>query len=206
MSPRQVFLLSPANCSGQRARLLFSERADFALARRLRTHAGATLGEVFSFLSGLYFRGKLTYARAFATPEPSLTNILTITTNRGLVDADTLIQLDDLRQFGMVPIDATDARYHLPLSRDAAALSAQLTPDDKVILLGSIASDKYISVLQSTLGQRLLFPLAFVGRGDMSRGGLLLRAVDAGQELEYIPVANAVRRGARPAKLPPRSS
>jgi len=206
MSPRQVFLLSPANCSGQRARLLVSERADFALARRLRTHAGATLGEVFSFLSGLYFRGKLTYARAFATPEPSLTNILTITTNRGLVDADTLIRLDDLRQFGTVPIDATDARYHLPLSRDAAALSAQLAPDDKVILLGSIASDKYVSVLQSTLGQRLLFPLAFVVRGDMSRGGLLLRAVDAGQELEYIPVANAVRRGARPAKLPPRSS
>ena len=29
---------------------------------------GAPIGEVFSFLSSLYFRGKLTYAQRFAAP------------------------------------------------------------------------------------------------------------------------------------------
>jgi hypothetical protein len=38
----------------------------------------------------------------------------------------------------------------------------------------------------------------------MSRGGLLLRAADAGQELTYEPVAGAVRHGRRPPRLAPR--
>ena len=61
----RVFLLSPASCHGERARLLLRDEACFDLALRLRGE-GAPLGEVFSFLSGLYFRGKLAYARAFA--------------------------------------------------------------------------------------------------------------------------------------------
>jgi hypothetical protein len=40
-----------------------------------------------------------------------------------------------------------------------------------------------------------------VGGGDMSRGGLLLRCVRAGRELVYVPVAGALRRGGRPARL-----
>ena len=61
----RVFLLSPASTAGKRCQQLLSKRAEFELAVRLRLE-GASLGEVFSFLSALYFRGKLTYARAFA--------------------------------------------------------------------------------------------------------------------------------------------
>jgi len=219
---RQVFLLSPASCSGQRAALLFNERAQFFLARRLREQ-GAALGEVFSFLSGLYFRGKLTYAQAFANPcmnqssvallarpaVPSPTaapdgGIRVITTSRGLVDPETIIRLEDLREFARVPIDAREPRYREPLARGAAEMAARLSARARVVLLGSIASDKYVEILHTAFGERLVFPAAFVGRGDMSRGGLLLRAVDDGRELEYVPIAGSLRRGSRPGKLPPR--
>jgi len=72
-----------------------------------------------------------------------------------------------------------------------------------VILLGSIASPKYVDVLQSIFGERLLFPADFVGRGDMSRGGLMLRCVSAAEELVYVPIAGAVRHGVRPPRLAP---
>jgi hypothetical protein len=199
----QVFLLSPASCSGRRAALLFNERAEFFLARKLRDK-GATLGEVFSFLSGLYFRGKLTYARAFAGASNSQGAVWTITAGRGLIDPETIVKLDVLRQFGQVPIDVAEPRYREPLLRDAAKVAETLLPGGRAVLLGSVASDKYVAILQEVFGERLVFPQAFVGRGDMSRGGLLLRAVDAGEELSYVPVGASVRRGSRPAKLPPR--
>ncbi|MCR4338633.1 MAG: hypothetical protein NUW01_01975 [Gemmatimonadaceae bacterium] len=104
-----VFLLSPASTAGKRAAILMNPGAEFELAKRLRNDE-LTIGEVFSFLSGLYFRGKLAYARKFsATPE----SIFVVTSNRGL----------------------------------------------------------------------------------------MLRSVRAGKELDYIPVATAVRRGARPPRL-----
>jgi hypothetical protein len=208
--PRQIFILSPASCSGQRATLLFNERAQFFLARRLREQ-GAPLGEVFSFLSGLYFRGKLTYARAFSqrpvehgTPRRALPTIGVITAGRGLVDPEAIVRLEDLRAFAAVPIDAREPRYREPLVRDAAALAAKLPAAGRAVLLGSIASDKYVEILHEAFGERLVFPQAFVGRGDMSRGGLLLRAVDEGEELTYVPVIGSLRRGVRPERLKPR--
>ncbi len=202
MKSATTFILSPASCSGRRAALLFNERAQFFLARQLRT-SGATLGEVFSFLSGLYFRGKLTYARAF-TRGNKHGGIWTITAGRGLLDPETIVRLEDLRAFATVPIDAKEPRYREPLVRDAAALAAKLPAGGRAVLLGSIASDKYVEILHAAFGERLVFPQAFVGRGDMSRGGLLLRAVDEGEELNYVPVMGSVRRGVRPGKLPPR--
>jgi hypothetical protein len=202
--PPQIFVLSPANCSGQRAALLCNPRAEFFLARRLRSEDGAPLGEVFSFLSGLYFRGKLTYARAFARPVAAAGSMAVITAGRGLVHPDTIVRLSDLREFAEVPIEISQPRYREPLARDAARLAAALPPVGRVVLLGSIASNKYVEVLLAALAERLVFPQAFVGRGDMSRGGLLLRAVDEGEELDYIPVAGAIRHGRRPGKLPPR--
>lgn len=71
------------------------------------------------------------------------------------------------------------------------------------MLLGSIATDKYCGVLLEVFGPRLRFPAEFVGRGDMSRGGLLLRAARSGTELRYVRVLDAVRRGPRPARLDP---
>jgi hypothetical protein len=202
-SPPQVFLLSPASCSGQRARLLFREQAQFHLARQLRSGEGAPLADVFSFLSGLYFRGKATYARAFQRPPPGGEGIYVITASRGLVPADTRVTLADLREFAEVPIDAEEPRYREPLARDAAALAAALT-QGRAVLLGSVATGKYSDILAAGLGERLVFPSAFVGRGDMSRGGLMLRAVDEGRELDYVPIAGAVVRGTRPPKLPRR--
>jgi hypothetical protein len=204
-SDARVFLLSPANCSGERAQLLFSDRAGFPLARRLRSPEGAELGETFAFLSGLYFRGKLAYARRFAAPPPTMgaaDAVLVITPVAGLLPAETRIDLDLLRAFREVDIDAANPRYRVPLERDVHAVARRIG-DASVVLLGSIATGKYLEVLTGLLGERLLFPREFVGRGAMSRGGLLLRCASAGQELEYLPVAGAVRHGPRPPRLPP---
>jgi hypothetical protein len=79
-----------------------------------------------------------------------------------------------------------------------------LSTECEVVLLGSIATGKYVDVLLENFQQRLRFPADFVGRGDMSRGGLLLRCAVDKTELTYISVAGAIRRGVRPPKLTPR--
>jgi hypothetical protein len=179
--------------------MLMSGRATFDLAQRLRT-GSASLGEIFSFLSGLYFRGKLTYAQAFAGPTRG-SGAWIITSNRGLLSPETPVGLNELREFATVPIDVAEPRYAGPLRECCVQLLAGCSADCKVVLLGSIATAKYVDCLLPLFGERLLFPAEFVGRGDMSRGGLLLRAAAAGLELDYIPVAGAIRRGQRPPRL-----
>ena len=200
----RIFLLSPAYAGGQRARMIMSERAQFDLARRLRSDDPPTLGEVFAFLSGLYFRGKLAYANAFAPPRRRRSTVLVITPTRGLVPAETAVGLADLQEFAAVDIHEAEARYRAPLERDVQRLAKKLPADAEVVLLGSIATAKYVDVLLQHFGKRLCFPADFVGRGDMSRGGLLLRCAVDGTELNYIPVLGAVRKGKRPPKLEPR--
>lgn len=189
------FLLSPANASGPRGRLLLTSR-NVDVAQRLRSGTGAALGDVFSFISELYFRGKLAYARAFA---PRSTYV--ITPSRGLLPPDTVVTMEMLEEFGQVPIELGDPRYVAPLARDLVRLCGETAGD--VVLLGSVASPKYTTPLLAHLGSRLLFPSTFVGRGDMSRGGVLLRAARAGEELTYERVEGAVLRGVRPARLAP---
>jgi hypothetical protein len=195
----RAFLLSPASASGRRAQMLLREGASFPLAQRVRTSEGAPIGDVFSFLSGLYFRGKETYARAFA---PAGT-IFVITPDRGLLPIDQPITADVLRAFATVDVHHEEARFAEPLARDARAVDRALGDTREVVLLGSIASQKYVAVLGAVFGPRLLFPSDFVGRGDMSRGGLLLRAARAGTELAYERVIGAERRGKRPPRLAP---
>jgi len=201
MAGSQVFILSPARCDGERAKLLLSGAATFPLAVALRERAGAEIGEVFSFLSALYFRGKLTYARTFASRLRTASPILIVTTDRGLVPPETRITLDDVRAFASVDIATGGERYLGPLRRDVAALASALGRETRTVLLGSIATGKYVDVLLESFGTRLVFPGAFVGRGDMSRGGLLLRHAREGVPLEYTPVEGAVRRGKRPPRL-----
>jgi hypothetical protein len=206
-APPRVFLLSPANCSGRRAQQALSPNAQFAIAARLRGQDGVPIGDLFAFVSGLYFRGKLAYARRFAAPpevgHPIVgSGVHVITPNAGLREPDTPITADAVRAFSQADVDASNAAYRQPLERSARALERAIG-DCQVILLGSIASPKYVDVLLGIFGERLHFPVAFVGRGDMSRGGLLLRHVTAGVELDYVPVAGAVRTGVRPPKLPP---
>jgi hypothetical protein len=203
METCRIFLLSPAYAGGARARMIMSERAQFDLAQRLR-NTGATIAEVFTFLSGLYFRGKIAYANAFARPLPDSSGVLVITPTRGLVDAQTIIRLEDLREFAEVDIDQDDPRYRKPLERDVRRLARQLSAQSDVVLLGSIATGKYVDVLLANFRERLRFPGDFVGRGDMSRGGLLLRCAADRQELPYVAVAGAIVKGKRPPKLEPR--
>jgi hypothetical protein len=200
----RIFLLSPAYAGGKRARMLLSKRAQFDLARRLRSRDRASLGEVFTFLSGLYFRGKLAYANAFACVADNLCGVLVITPTRGLLDARRKVGARHLREFADVDIHENEPRYREPLARDARNLAEKLTAECEVILLGSVATGKYVDILLENLGDRLRFPAEFVGRGDMSRGGLLLRCAVDRIELSYISVAGAARKGKRPPKLEPR--
>jgi hypothetical protein len=194
-APSRVFLLSPAHCGGKRAGFLLSEQAEFDLAGRLRSPGGVTLGEAFSFVSGLYFRGKLAYAVRFARAPAGVPGAQVITTNRGLLPVETPVGLQDLREFGAVDIRADDPRYRAPVDRDLAWLAVE--PALEIVLLGSLAIGKYLDVLLEALGDRLVFPIDFLGRGDMSRGALLLQAVREGRELHYAPATSIGRRTAR---------
>jgi hypothetical protein len=200
--PPKVFLLSPARAGGQRMGLLLSSRANFALAWEFQKK-GAPIGELFQFASGLYFRGKLAYARAFGRAPEGGFSALAIAPGRGLMDVEQSITVSELRAMGEVPVDMSDARYREPLERDARLLAERLGERGQAVLLGSIATGKYADIFLDALGDRLLFPPSFVGRGDMSRGGLLLRAVRAKEELPYAPLRGAIRHGARPPRLKP---
>jgi hypothetical protein len=190
-SPR-VFLLSPAHLGGERARMLLRDQAQFDLATRVRKPDGAPVGEIFAFLSGLYFRGKLHYAAAFAqAPRPDVAPAYVITSNRGLVTCDARFNKRDLEEMGTTDIDARDDNYRKPLLRDAKKLARQIG-DAEVVLLGSVASTKYIEVLEDVFAERLVFPIDFVGRGDMSRGALMLRAARSGEELPYVAVCDVL--------------
>jgi hypothetical protein len=179
--------------------LLRSDSA-MSLAVALRQHR-LTLGAAFTFMSGLYFRGKLAYAEAF---DPGLARTFVITPTRGLLSPRLPVTPELLHEFAEVDIGADEERYRTALEIDAAELGSRLSGDARVVLLGSVASGKYVDVLGPHLGNRLCFPPSFVGRGDMSRGGLLLRASRSGQELEYAPIAVGDRpRGPRPGKLGP---
>ena len=177
--------------------MLLNPEAKFDLAVRIREPQGAPIGEVFSFLSGLYFRGKLTYATAFGEPSGGFV----ITTDRGLVPPATPVTRHDLLAFSKVDLATAGERYVAPLRQHAEELAARVLGNSLIVLLGSIATGKYCDTLTAVFGERLVFPSTFVGRGDMSRGGLLLRHAREGRELEYEPVIGAVRHGKRPPKL-----
>ncbi len=185
--------------------MLMSERAEFDLAVRLR-RGEASIGEVFVFVSGLYFRGKMTYALKFGDPPDRtapLTGVgsLVITTTAGLRAPDTPLTRRGLRALASGNISVDDVTYTRALTRSANAVRDEIGPDCEIVLLGSIATPKYVDILLKVFDDRLLFPSDFVGRGDMSRGGLLLRAARAGVELPYVPVKGAVRHGVRPPRL-----
>lgn len=201
MRANRVFLLSPANAAGKRAQLLLREGARFGLARRLQ-NGGLPLGEAFSFISGLYFRGKLAYASAFATPPDGAPGVLVITACGGLMTPDAVITQSDLWNISAAPVDASEPRYRIPLERDARCLRNLLGKHCEVVLLGSVATPKYVEPLLAIFGEQLVFPSEFAGRGDMSRGGLMLRCVREKVELAYVSIATGKRHGPRPAKLP----
>jgi len=205
---KRVFLISPARLNGVRARAVLEPKGPGGkIAQGVRTREGLPIGEVFQMLSGLYFRGKLAYARRFAKPPAGTwlgSGALVITANRGLIPAETRITLEHLEAFAETDIHQDEKKFRGPLDRDAKLLR-EAHPDGDVVLLGSVANAKYTTPLLEVF-EDLLFPADFVGRGDMSRGGLLLRSVEAGTELAYTKVKGANLKGARPAKLTPRTA
>jgi hypothetical protein len=202
--PPTLFLLSPARCSTERAVRLIDGRGTSEIAQQLCSPAGAPLGEVFAFLSSLYFRGKLAYARSFVRPAHEPVGVFVITPGEGLRVESEPITAARMRAFGQVEVHHANDRFAAPLLRDARVLAARTSDDTRFVLLGSIASAKYVAPLQQALGPRLVFPAEFVGRGDMSRGGLLLRATQDNHELDYVPVLGATLHGPRPPRLAPR--
>jgi hypothetical protein len=191
-----LFLLSPARCGGVRAGQL--ARSSGELGEQLRAGT-AQLGDVFAWLSALYFRGKLAYARAFADPSPGAASALVMAPGLGLHPPETPIGVEHLRAMGSTEVESE--AFVTALRADAMKINAELRADTQVVLLGSIASGKYVDTLIDVFGARLVFPAEFVGRGDMSRGGMMLRASRSGEPLAYAMVAGAIRRGKRPPKL-----
>jgi hypothetical protein len=162
------------------------------------------LGEAFSFMSGLYFRGKVAYAKAFGRRVDDGPSAFVITPTRGLQPPDVLVDRGVIEEFAGLDVAHDEPRYRTPLVADARQLANTLAEDARVVVLGSVATAKYLDVLADAFQSRLYFPSAFIGRGDMSRGGLMLRSADSGQELEYICFASSTtRRGPRPPKLAP---
>ena len=199
-SVNRIFILSPANCGGIRAQLLMSEHSSFPLAQQLRDRS-ASLGAIFSFMSALYFRGKLAYASSFANPPLDLPGTLVVTPGSGLRSPDEMLTIDELKEIAQVEVDEQNPRYRNPLERDARQFAESLSGNCQVVFLGSVATSKYLGILGDAFKERLRFPTEFVGRGDMSRGGLMLRCVEKGEELTYVELAGAARRGPRPPKL-----
>ena len=179
----KIFLLSPANTSGLRAKQLTSPRSNSDAARLYRSSEGVPISIAFAFMSALYFRGKISYALHFADPTPD--GVFIIAPGFGLVPYDWRITEERMKVMSKTDVDVRVRKYRKPLERDTAALANAIGADAEVVLLGSVASGKYVDILLPYLGHRLRFPAAFAGMGDMARGGLLLRAVRANRELEY---------------------
>lgn len=198
-----LFLLSPANLNGVRGQLVFNPAATFSVAEALRSPAGAALGDVFAFISGLYFRGKKAYAEAFGRAPPGFSGGLVISPAEGLRFLYEPVTVERLQRWGEVPVDEREPRFVQPLLEHTEALLRAFGDEARYVLLGSVATNKYVAPLTQVLGERLLFPPDFVGRGDMSRGSLMLQAARSGQELRYAPVLGADRHGPRARGVSP---
>ena len=195
----KIFLVSPANLSGLRAKQLASPRAGFDAAVRFRSAEGVAIADAFAFMSALYFRGKIAYARHFADPPEG---VFVITSGFGLVPPDWALNEERMKRMQKIDIDASARSYAKPLRDHAKQLASMLAPDAQVILLGSVATGKYVDVLKPILGPWLRFPRVFAGLGDMARGGLMLRAVRADKELEYATLDAPRHRTGGSGKMP----
>ncbi len=145
----------------------------------------------------------MTYAEAFGRAPEGLSGALVISPAEGLRFLHERVTLERLRAWATVDIAEDNPRFTQPLVEHAAALAQAFGAKARFVLLGSVATDKYVRPLSQVFGEQLLFPPDFAGRGDMSRGALLLRAARAGQELEYAPILGAQRHGPRPPAISP---
>src|SRR5437762_651749 len=145
----KIFLLSPANASGLRAKQLTSPTAQFDAARLYRSKEGVPISIAFAFMSALYFRGKIAYALHFANPSPE--GVFVIAPGFGLVPWDWRITAERMAVMAKTDVDVRVTKYRKPLERDTRALAKTLDADAEVVLLGSVASGKYVDVRLTNL-------------------------------------------------------
>lgn len=172
--------------------MLLNAGADFGLARALRSPQGAPLEKTFSFVSGLYFRGKAEYARRFGRVTAGRPSALVMTAGGGLCSLDETLTKTRLEAWQRVAVSEQNPHFTAPLQRHACELLDTHDASARFVLLGSIATRKYVAPLLEVFGSRLLYPRRFAGLGDMSRGSLLLRAAADGVELDYEPLTAAI--------------
>ena len=168
-----------------------SPRAGFDAAVRYRSAEGVMIAEAFAFMSALYFRGKIAYSLHFGGAE----NTHVIAPGFGLVPPTWSITEPRMKIMRKTDVDMRDHIYVKTLRTTALELASRIDADAHVVLLGSVATGKYVDILLPIFGDRLRFPIAFAGLGDMSRGGLMVRAVRANRELEYTTLDAPRHRG-----------
>ena len=173
----RIFLLSPANIGGIRGSGLMSGLMRSDLATRLQTK-GAPLGEIFSFVSGLYFRGKLAYSQKFAKVTDGVRPVYVITASAGLIPYETVVTLDRLLEICRVAkerLNPNSRRILLGLGEYEAAI-----PVDDFYARCAAPIDRTIEVVDSLItkvgGLETLSCIYIVGGGS-----------------EFPPVARALR-------------
>ncbi|MEP6692288.1 MAG: hypothetical protein ABJD07_14095 [Gemmatimonadaceae bacterium] len=194
----RIFILSPATAHGKKGRVLLEHPPRTPVAKELREH-GMPIGSVFRYLSGLYFNGKLAYARAFAQPPASMREgVYILTTTDGLVPAETRISTADLERFAGAELGNPAGRAALDAS--ARELARAMGNACDIVFLGSVAGDKYTGLLEPVFRDRLIFPRELLNRGQLARGALLLTCVIEERELDYAPVLT-LRAEPKPVKV-----
>jgi hypothetical protein len=190
----RIFLLSPATAHGAKGKTLLEAEPRTPAARRFREE-GMAVGDVFRYLSGLYFNGKLTYARTLGAPPSGLEGMeaLVISMTDGLLAPEMPVGPEELRRYAAAERGSEAGRR--ALEEDARALASEVGDECDVVLLGALATGKYTDALLPVFGERLLYPRALLGLGQLDRGALLFRCVRAGTELDYAPVAAIDARG-----------
>ncbi len=157
-SRHRIFLLSPANARESEGQRLLHSTAPSELAVRLR-QSGVRLGDVYQHISSLYFRGKLSTHQVSAIPLSRLRACRYIT-GTGLMLPETLIRFDEFRQLSAISIDASNERYRQSLIADLMRLREMAGVHVDIILLGSIATSKYVDPIANVFGERVLVPRA----------------------------------------------
>jgi hypothetical protein len=137
--------------------MLLREQADFDLAVKLR-QGTATIGEIYTFMSGLYFRGKMAYAEAFRAAPPGIPPGVVIVPGVGLVPPETAVDVGQLRTVADVPVDEGNHVYRSALLRAARLLDEYAGSACSYVLLGSIASGKYTGRSLRFLASASCFP------------------------------------------------
>ena len=130
--------------------MLLNPGANFELAAKLRAGA-ATLGEVYSFISGLYFRGKVAYSDAFGSAPQDLPPAVVIVQGLGLLPLQTLMTAEKLTAAGAVSIERDHIAYRTALLRDAKAVKSASGASCQFVLLGMTAQYDLISALSHHL-------------------------------------------------------